>query len=169
MCDIKLKVWCRLLRIVVLSDSHGAAKMLDDIIAFEKPDCFIFCGDGIGDVLKICDKYPYLYCHIVSGNCDRTDNFPLFKEFELCGKNFYITHGHHEFVKSGYMNLASRALNYETDIALYGHTHIQACDKFGDLILLNPGSAYEGNYAVVDISEDSGNVKYDLKNIKGYK
>ena len=154
--------------IVVVSDSHGQFVMLDSIIEYEKPDCFIFLGDGIRDILKICDKYPSLYCHIVSGNCDRTDNFPFLKEFEMCGKNFYLTHGHHECVKSSFATLAGRAITKGADIVLCGHTHIQAKEKYGDLVILNPGSAFEGNYAVLDVSEDNGVIKSDFKNIKEY-
>ena len=159
-------VW--LMHIVVLSDSHGNFTMLDRIIAYENPDCFIFLGDGIKDILKICDKYPSLYCHIVSGNCDMIDNFPFLKEVELCGKNFYLTHGHPECVKSSFATLAGRAITHGADIALCGHTHIRALERFGDLIILKPGSAYEGNYATLDISETTDDIKYDFKNIKEY-
>lgn len=128
----------------------------------------MFCGDGISDILRICDKYPDIYCHIVSGNCDRIDNFPLFKEFDMCGKHFYISHGHTECVKSGYMSLASRAMSFDSDIVLYGHTHIQLYDVFGDMHIMNPGSAYEGNYGVIDIFAELDEVKFSLKNIKEF-
>jgi len=155
------------LHIVVLSDVHGMFSYADRIIEKEKPDCFIFCGDGIADILKLCDKYPSLYCHIVTGNCDRIDNFPLFKEFDMCGKHFYVTHGHTDCVKSGYMTLISRAVAFDSDIVLYGHTHIQLYDTFSDMHIMNPGSVLEGNYGVIDISDENGEVSFGLKNIKG--
>ena len=155
------------MHIVVLSDSHGSYVNVERIIEKEHPDGFIFCGDGISDIFKICEKYPSLYCHIVSGNCDRIDNFPLYKDFDMAGKHFYVTHGHMECVKGGYMTLAARALTFESDIVVYGHTHVQMHETFCDMHLLNPGSAREGNYGVIDISENNGKIDIILKNIKG--
>lgn len=154
------------LHIAVLSDSHGCYSKVEQIILKEKPDCFIFCGDGLNDILAFCEKYPEIYCHIVSGNCDMIDNFPVYKEFEMYGKNFLITHGHMDCVKSGYMTIAMRALSKGADILLFGHTHIPMSTNYNGVEILNPGSVRNGSYAVIDIDEQSGNVQCRLKNIK---
>ncbi|MBQ8164940.1 MAG: YfcE family phosphodiesterase [Clostridia bacterium] len=154
------------MHIAVLSDSHGSSLKVEQILLKEKPDCFIFCGDGVSDILSFCDKYPEVYCHIVSGNCDRVDNFPLYKEFDMCGKHFFVTHGHMECVKSGYMTITMRAMSKEADILLFGHTHSPMSTNYGGIVILNPGSVQNGSYGVIDIEESSGNVKCFLRNMK---
>ena len=153
-----------MVKIVVLSDSHGSYENLEKIIEYEMPECFIFCGDGIKDILKLCDKYTMLDCHIVSGNCDYVDCFPLNKCIDVYGKCFYITHGHMECVKSGYMNLLMRAAEQEADIVLFGHTHMPLYDVHKGVYVMNPGSVAVGNYGILKIYDD-GNVSGELRNI----
>ncbi|MBQ8827702.1 MAG: YfcE family phosphodiesterase [Clostridia bacterium] len=150
------------MKISVLSDSHGSYEKLEKIIDKEQPDSFVFCGDGIKDILKLCDRYPELDCHIVTGNCDYVDNFPLFKCIDVYGKRFYITHGHMECVKSGYMTLLMRAAEMESDIVLFGHTHMPVYTTHMNIYVMNPGSVSAGSYGILEI-DDKGKVKGELK------
>ena len=145
------------MKIIVLSDSHGAVSKMETAIELEKPDCIIFLGDRVADFLLICDNYPGIPLFVVAGNCDKTGCPTGFSEkiiTEISGVRFYITHGHNEHVKTGYMNLIYKAFESEASIALFGHTHLSCKNRFSDLELLNPGSIGSGSYGIVILEND---------------
>ena len=54
-----------IMKILVLSDSHGRKQKVEDLISSTPHDLIFFLGDGMGDFSKY-DKNIYK----VSGNCD---------------------------------------------------------------------------------------------------
>ncbi len=79
----------------------------------------------------------------VRGNCDTEVDqmvleFPILADYafmEIDGLSVFMTHGHHH-------NTKTPPPLKKGDILLHGHTHILACEEFGDgNIYLNPGSA----------------------------
>ena len=146
------------MKILVLSDSHGYLARIEQAIRAEQPDRIIFLGDRASDFLDVCEKESYQEkyertpVHIVSGNCDTgRSGFPEKLILEIEGKRFYITHGHRENVKMGYMRLCYSALEAEADIALFGHTHMKCKNNYEGLELLNPGAAMLGSYGTVQL------------------
>lgn len=79
----------------------------------------------------------------VRGNCDTEVDqmvlsFPILADYAFIfadGLRIFATHGHHH-------NPETPPPLSKGDILLHGHTHILACDEFGDgFYRLNPGSA----------------------------
>jgi putative phosphoesterase len=154
------------MKILVLSDSHGSVSKIISAIDREKPDYVIFLGDKVCDILEVCDNYSGVRFIIVSGNCDGPGSFTGFSErivTVLDDVTFYITHGHNERVKSGYMELISKAFEFDVNIALFGHTHMTCKNNYSGLELLNPGSIGQGDYGVVLINDRK--IETYLKNI----
>ena len=126
------------MKILVLSDSHGATSPITNAIEKTNPDAVIFLGDGVREVDRVSDLYDIPF-YLVKGNCDFGD-YEDMQLIELRGKRLFFCHGHKYGVKGGYGAIAQAARKYGADIALFGHTH-SAYEHYEDgLYLLNPGS-----------------------------
>lgn len=129
-----------LCKIVVVSDTHGNVKALEQLrgIFFES-DYIIHLGDGAKDMKEFYSEFGNKI-YQVDGNCD------VFctglKEFVLdVGKiKILLTHGDCFGVKSGLDNLISHAKALGCKIALYGHTHNAEILERDGVLTLNPGS-----------------------------
>lgn len=116
------------MRFVVVSDSHGDAMHLPDVLSKARGGRFpvdgvLFLGDGIGD-LQILAPYglPIIY---VRGNCDYSFlDAPSEETVRFEGKRIFMTHGHHYDVKWGLDRLVASAAERGADIVLFGHTHL---------------------------------------------
>lgn len=158
---------------LVLSDSHGNPRIMQQIIsAFgDKCDCLCFCGDGLLDLVETLERGffdkefgehipPALF--FVRGNGDNstttifTDQripitVPEFMEITLAGKKLFLTHGHRYNVYYGNKDLRSEAIRRGMDLVWYGHTHVPNSlrshvtrDGRNDFLgILNPGSCAE--------------------------
>lgn len=147
------------MKVLVVSDSHGNARRISDIIAGDNFSAVIFLGDVVRDIGSI--TRPELYC--VKGNCDMFELEPDERIIDIGGKLIFITHGHNYRVKSGYGAFINAALSKGVDIALCGHTHIQHFERVGELIVANPGAVASGHYGVLTI--DGKNTDFELRNI----
>lgn len=148
------------MRIVVISDSHKRAVVIDKILSAEAEAEHIFF---LGDYVKDIEDFEYIYTnkkfHIVSGNCDYLSTIPSVALEVLEGKRIFYTHGHTYYVKHGTEKLIEAAKQNKYDIVLYGHTHIANILYEDGIYIVNPGSvslAREGkpSYAVIDITEN---------------
>lgn len=141
------------MRALVVSDTHGFTGRLGNILmaaeASGRLDAVIHLGDGYHDFSAFAGKLPPLYQ--VAGNCDlgRTDTQDVLL---LGGARLLLTHGHLFHVKLGLDGLLGRAAEEKAQAALYGHTHKQACEIRQGILLLNPGAAMDGRYAVLTVS-----------------
>ncbi len=139
----------QLIRIAVISDTHGKIKGVEDYLDQHGPfDLVLHAGDFTVDLYKIIQLWsertvdnqhlPYGY-YSVSGNCDE---FPYPKELMLNvgGIRFLILHGHESGVKSGLMQLKYQALEEKADAVIFGHTHIPVNIKEQGILYFNPGS-----------------------------
>ena len=146
-----------MLRIVVLSDSHGDIASLKMAVKNE-PDAkhVIFLGDGIHDVEAAEDVLADTIVCAVKGNCDYhfSSEYPKKLTPEIGGKNFYITHGDAEHVKYGLDTLKLNAYMCKSDIVLFGHTHAPFILYDGLTHFFNPGSVRENSYGVIDITDN---------------
>ena len=142
------------MRVVVLSDSHGFTGRLSTILSVAEQggpiEAIIHLGDGYYDLRDLgADRMPPI--HQVAGNCDyfRSDTLDI---VTLSQARILLTHGHHQHVKNGTDDLLAFAINENVHAALYGHTHIQKCEWRSGILLLNPGAAQSGCYAILNIN-----------------
>lgn len=143
------RVWSKLMKIIVLSDSHGRVGLIQDVIEKEKFDKLIFLGDGLRDFAYIEDKRIIK----LAGNCDFF-TYCEAKEMrlELSGVKLLATHGHLYDVKRGLGGLVLEAKKKEINLVLFGHTHMSYCETIDGITFLNPGSIANGRYAIIELS-----------------
>lgn len=149
------------MKVLVVSDSHGAYGKLYDVFKSDNFRAVIFLGDGLREAQKLYDISGAAPVYKVRGNCDIGMFFePDEQIIELSGKKIFITHGHNYFVKSGYHKLMAKALSLGVDAALFGHTHNPFYEKQGGLIVANPGALSYGKYAVMTIENNQISIKH---------
>lgn len=111
------------MKILIISDTHGAHRNFDRVIEKEQPlDMLIHLGDVEGDE----DYIPAVAdcpVHMVRGNNDFFSGLPGEEEFMIGGYHIFITHGHGYYVSMGEERLKQEARGRGADIAMYGHTH----------------------------------------------
>lgn len=141
------------MRIGVISDSHGMTGRLSTVLmrmeADGPLDALLHLGDGYDDLASLGIPLPPVYQ--VAGNCDhfRTDTLNL---ITLSGARLMLTHGHNQHVKQGTDELLQFAINENVHAAFYGHTHVQKMEWRNGILLLNPGSAASGDFAILTIN-----------------
>lgn len=141
------------MRLLVLSDSHGFTGRLGTILmkaeAEGKLDAVVHLGDGYHDLADYAAHLPPIYQ--VAGNCDyfRSDTLGI---HDFSGARIILTHGHLQHVKSNTDALLSLAIQQGAGAALYGHTHVQKMAWQNGILLLNPGAASSGRYAILTIN-----------------
>ena len=142
------------MRIIVISDSHGFEEGIRQVLNRRRgADLLIFLGDGYRDLEAI--RYETnIPVKAVAGNGDFFCNAPLTEQMVLEGKRFFCTHGHMYHVKFGTENLIKAAKEQNTDILLYGHTHIVQNTYEDGMYILNPGSLKQGSFATIDLTDN---------------
>jgi putative phosphoesterase len=140
-----------LIKIVVVSDSHGGRKHLQKIIDREQPfDYLIHCGDGTHDLEHV--RLPHDVTVLsVAGNMDRAGSRERLIETALNGVNFMICHGDQFTVHYDYDRLLDEGLRRGADIICCGHTHIP-CLHNQEVLLFNPGPADRGLYGIITLA-----------------
>ncbi len=147
------------MKVLVISDSHGNARRINEILATDSFGAVIFLGDVVRDTDRI--TKPTLYC--VKGNNDIFELEPDDRIIDIGGKLIFITHGHNYHVNSGYGAFINAALAKGVDAALCGHTHTQHFERVGELIVANPGALAGGDYGVLTI--DNKKIDFELRSI----
>ena len=147
------------MKILVLSDSHSAMRLMRLAVQKVRPDAIVHLGDYFDDGQSLSEEFPNIKFLQVPGNCDRYRCPPFAREIlimPVCGVNLYMTHGHRHQVKTHLGLLLRDARASKVDAVLYGHTHIPNCYQEPDgLWVLNPGSCgYGGGTAAVIETED---------------
>ena len=161
-------------RLVAVSDSHGAAGSLRDVVNLAMSrgiiDVFVFLGDGIGDALAL---KPALLAHnpelewiAVRGNNDPYQSAPEEAFFPVNGRGVLAVHGHGYHVKLGTRKLLYTAREKGANLALYGHTHQSHLGEAYGVVLVNPGAvceAFTGRPVWADILiGDDGSIRARL-------
>ena len=130
-----------MMKILVLSDSHGAVAPMVRAIRQVQPDEVIHLGDCVPDALALGQRFPALPLHIVVGNNDQNASAPDRLLLTVGGVAVLAVHGHQYGVYNGPLRLSLAARELGVDVALYGHTHQAACTRTDSgLWLLNPGA-----------------------------
>lgn len=144
-------------RILIVSDSHGSAEMLEEIekLHGEDMDLLIHCGDS-----ELAEDDPAMSSFkSVKGNCDFFGSFPDEEVHEVDGIKIFVTHGHHYSVKSTIVNLFYKAKEVSADIVCFGHSHLLGAEMVEDILFINPGSIRlprgrkERTYAILQLEQ----------------
>ena len=131
------------MRILVFSDTHGDADAMSGVLAAVPCDMLLHLGDCVADCEEPRMLYPGVTMWQVAGNDyrDLLSGIHYEDTFEAGGVRIFMTHGHRYGVRSGPDMLCAAAASRGAALALYGHTHIVATGRCGDVAYLNPGSA----------------------------
>ena len=142
------------MKVLVMSDSHGAKNSMLQAVKKESPDYILHLGDNEWDTSVLSEIYPDIPLRVVKGNCDGFSGLPATEGFALEGKNILMTHGHLFYVKTSMSRLQKYAKEQKPDIVLFGHTHIPYKEEWKDMLFINPGSigySTPKTYAVISI------------------
>lgn len=159
-------------KIVVVSDSHGMIKELENIYSKFKDEAsqFVHCGDSELDVNhSIFNVYK-----VVRGNCDY-NNFKKDLIINAFNKRILITHGHYHNVKFNLDSLYNYALEKSVDIVCFGHTHYPIYEVINNIKFINPGSLYANrgirgkSFAVIEFENEKFHINFlDATSFKKY-
>ena len=165
-----------MLRILVMSDSHGRNENVELAIAQVREEIgefqmLIHLGD-VGDAREI-ESLAGVPCYIVRGNTDYDAKLLNANVIEAGGHRIFATHGHLYQVDMRLDLLRFAALENDCDIAMYGHTHVPYLEEDpDDVTILNPGSISKPRqadcrytYMVMEI-DDEDEVTYELRYVE---
>ena len=165
-----------MLRILIMSDSHGRNENVELAIAQVREEIgefqmLIHLGD-VGDAREI-ESLAGVPCYIVRGNTDYDAKLLNANVIEAGGHRIFATHGHLYQVDMRLDLLRFAALENDCDIAMYGHTHVPYLEEDpDDVTILNPGSIskprqadHRYTYMVMEI-DDEEEVTYELRYVE---
>ena len=152
------------MRVLVLSDSHGAARRMRAVLEAEA-DCPVvfFLGDGLSDLEKAKAAFPARKYVAVQGNCDRMGEYTSYDDFAyqyIEGHTIVATHGHRAGVRYGLRELLEKAAGVRADVALYGHTHRPGQETRDGVLFVNPGALCDGSYAILTLTKQQTDVSF---------
>ena len=129
------------MKIGITGDTHGHIQAIRKLLLCVEPvDYWFHTGDYSQDsrILSQETKLPVL---AVQGNCDPALNKANVDEFiTLEDRRIWLTHGHKYMRGYNEEELAWWGKKLETDIVVFGHTHVPFVKWFGEILLVNPGS-----------------------------
>ena len=165
-----------MLRILIMSDSHGRNENVELAIAQVREEIgefqmLIHLGD-VGDAREI-ESLAGVPCYIVRGNTDYDAKLLNANVIEAGGHRIFATHGHLYQVDMRLDLLRFAALENDCDIAMYGHTHVPYLEEDpDDITILNPGSIskprqadHHYTYMVMEIV-DEDELTYELRYVE---
>jgi len=146
------------MRILVISDTHGNARLAERALELSEPvECIIHLGDGAGDTEMLTTATEVQLIQ-VAGNCDYGSNAPRELLWHCEGKNILLAHGDAYGVKSGLGRLMQRANEVKADAVLYGHSHHPLIVTHSGIVFVNPGTlirtARHKTYALVSVTTE---------------
>ena len=165
-----------MLRILIMSDSHGRNENVELAIAQVREEIgefqmLIHLGD-VGDAREL-ESLAGVPCYIVRGNTDYDAKLLNANVIEAGGHRIFATHGHLYQVDMRMDLRRFAALENDCDIAMYGHTHVPYLEEDpDDITILNPGSIskprqadHRYTYMVMEI-DDEDEVTYELRYVE---
>lgn len=165
-----------MLRILIMSDSHGRNENVELAIAQVREEIgefqmLIHLGD-VGDAREL-ESLAGVPCYIVRGNTDYDAKLLNANVIEAGGHRIFATHGHLYQVDMRLDLLRFAALENDCDIAMYGHTHVPYLEEDpDDVTILNPGSIskprqadHRYTYMVMEI-DDEDELTYELRYVE---
>jgi uncharacterized protein len=127
------------MKVGLISDTHGKlrAQVLE---VFEGVEVILHAGD-IGSLDIIAELETIAPVHAVHGNTDGFDVRDRYGEvvtLDLAGVSVTITHGH---LLGSPTPKSLRAKFPNTQVIMYGHTHVPLIDRNAAPLVVNPGAA----------------------------
>ncbi len=158
------------MKILLISDSHGHKDRIPSILErHSEISSVIHLGDYGTDVDAVSETCPFLPTEAVQGNNDRSRIYPSEKLLQLAGRRIFITHGHAYNVGRNLAPLIAKAHLENSEIAIFGHTHIPLVEQRDGVLLVNPGclfrprSLHGATYSILEITRDS--MKADIYSV----
>lgn len=148
------------MKIGIVGDTHGDIRAIRKILQVIIPvDYWFHTGDYSQDAKYLVQEtgLPLL---TVAGNCDgwgttaQTEEFILLEEHKI-----WLTHGHRYMRGRQASQMADWGHKLGADIVVFGHIHQAVAEWYGNLLLINPGSASqpkfgeEASYAVLTLTK----------------
>ncbi len=152
-----------MLKIIVISDSHGNTVKLGRIIRRESPFDYLFhCGDGAGDLIHV-DVPAGTVVVRVCGNVDMARNLDAERlvVMPVGPVTVMAAHGDQFYVNYGYEAIEREGRSRNADIVLFGHTHA-AYHGGTKPVLFNPGPATNGKYGLIYVD---ASIRASLKSL----
>ena len=151
------------MKVLVYSDSHGAASHLNEMLTKEK-DCGLvfFLGDGIDEAEKMRDIYKDKKFILVKGNNDWYSQADTEAYKYIDGLTIMSCHGHKFDVRFSLRKLLEAAQSVRANVALYGHTHKSGMynDPITGVCAINPGALCDGKYAVLTVVKGTFDIEF---------
>lgn len=154
-----------ILKILVVSDNHGDRYALKELYEIYKNevDYWLHCGDSefgqTHDAWKIFKT--------VEGNMDISGQFPLVRVENFEDNNFVVVHGHKHQVKRSTEPMKKLALEHDSKVVFYGHTHVAKVTSEDGRYFINPGSISEprghlpkGSYAIYEETKEETAIQF---------
>lgn len=153
-------------KLIILSDTHGNNKIIDNILKSHKYDISIHAGDYECDPNYMIKNFDFF----VQGNHDFNNQEDEIY-FEIEGIKFNLQHGHllgsySDLDNKDYMNDIINEMN--VDVLIHGHTHITKIDKLkNNKYIINPGSTLrprgtsQASYLLATIN--NGKITFEIK------
>ena len=154
---------------MIVSDSHRERRNLYRVLEREKPiDLLVHCGDIQMDEMEL-EKEAECEIVVVAGNMDFGAGLPREKVFQIGAYKVFLTHGHLYGAHFDDGELRRAGEEEGADIVMFGHTHCPQVKRYGDMVILNPGSIAfprqedgRPTYAVMTVDE-AGEAHYEIK------
>ena len=123
------------MKYLILTDTHGEQKKVENLLNSVSHDGVFFLGDGVSDFDNIKENII-----MVRGNCDFFSKIENTKIINIQNIKIMLTHGNAYGVKSGFGSLLSYAKKEQVDLVLFGHTHQIYLEEIDNITLCNVGS-----------------------------
>lgn len=149
-----------IVRVAVVSDSHGAAGAAEKLArSAGRVDRLFHLGDHAREAEMFAEAVGAESFLAVRGNCDGRDEAETTEMAYIFGHRIMLTHGHEYNVKTSLLRLSLAAQEMEVEAVLFGHTHQSAIDFAGGMLMVNPGSIsrprlMRPSFAILEITRD---------------
>ncbi|SKC92478.1 metallophosphoesterase family protein [Maledivibacter halophilus] len=157
------------MRIGILSDTHGDLLSAQRALkAMGNIDLLLHAGDTYRDA-KLLEEMIDIDVIAVKGNIDFHCEAPSETIITIEGKKIFLTHGHNYNVKFNLNRLYYKALEINSNIVIFGHSHMSMHKKENGIDFINPGSisrprgGTKQSYAIMNVCRE--NVDIQLFNL----
>ena len=144
-----------MMKILVVSDTHGSVGPILTALDREKPDVIIHLGNGVND-LKDINFQGQVYG--VKGPFDFNKGLSTMAKVFYGKTTILYLHGHEFRVNQGYNELVAFANQQGANIVLFGHTGKAEYFERDGIIYVNPGSMKTrstATYVTIELDEKS--------------
>ena len=141
------------MKLLIMSDSHGEQRYMEEAVYREMPDHIVHLGDVMRDAQLLHECFPAIPMTSMPGNRDFNTVDPPVIVTVFGGVKFLLTHGHTLGVKFSALKLLLAAQEAGVRVALFGHTHQAVNFEQQGVLLMNPGAAggFQPSYGVIEI------------------